>query len=244
MALSDAPWSLFLVFPFGLPRWVQYCPSSAGIREPRGQRGIPVVASWQVTFDGLPRFVNAQTPAWTGLQDPASQNAVCILSGMQTTGSALAGVTVDGCVTHFDSAVGVAVAATSSSGNDWSQFSLSDGGTHPGNAKAVWVEFSVQFNLTVLGRIETFQPTITMGGPDNAYTNLIRVASGTGPALSIYSDTTGVISPYRMIQRIPLGTAQTYAGQRLYQVRWTHNFTGSATWTITSRTAKVIGWEQ
>jgi hypothetical protein len=245
LASANGTWNLYLLFPFGLPRWVQYCPYTAGIREPRGLRGIPVVSRWLAQYDGLPLGNLAQTPVWTGLLDTPNQDAVCVLSGLQSSVPAVAGVVADGSVIHFVDGVGIANNATSDNGDAWSQFTMTDGVTHPGNAKAIWVEFSIQLDFSVAGRIDIVNPNVTMGGPNNAYTNVIRVASETTPAMTIYTDTSGILAPYRMIQRIPLAIDQTYAGPRGFKVRWTHAFnSGSATWAITARTAMVIGWEQ
>lgn len=245
MTSANALWSLYLVFPFGLPRWVQYCPFTAGIREPRGQRGIPVISRWTAGFDGRPTTNLAQTQAWTGLLDPPTQNAICALAGLQDGSGIPAGIIGDGQVIHFVDNPGLATVETSSSGNDYSQFTFSDNVIQPGNARAVWIEFSVTFNFTVAGRVDIFEPSLTMGGPNNAYTNTVVVASESGPiSMTLFTDTTGTPGPYRMIRRIPLPANAGYTGPRGFQVRWSHKFTaGSATWTLSARTIKPIGWE-
>lgn len=247
-------WNLYLLYPFGLPRWVQYCPASAGIREPRGQRGIPVVSRWVAQYDGRPNSNIAQTPAWTGLLDSASQNAILVLSGVQDSNGVPAGVVGDGTTLHIvdnpanpidtlaSTTGGWRVIASSSSGNDWSQFSFVDNTTHAPTARAIWVEFLIRLNITTLGRIDFTENSITVGGPNNAYTNVARACSEIGPYQTTYTDTTGLFT-FRLVQRVPLPIYESFPAARNFQIRWTHNIGGSATWTVQNREARVLGWD-
>lgn len=244
LASANGQWNLYLVFPFGLPRWVQYCPFSAGIREPRGLRGIPVISRWTAQYDGRPRTAIAQTPAWTGLLDTPSQNAIVALAGLQTNAGIPAGVVGDGHVIHFVNDPGTDILSTSNSGNDWTQFTFIDGSGHPGSARAVWVEFSVRFNFTVLGRIDITANTFLVSGPDAVFANIARAASAIGHYMVMYTDNAPSASVLRVVQRIPLPIEEpTYPGNRTIFVRWEHKFSGSAAWTLDNRFARVIGWE-
>jgi hypothetical protein len=76
-------WHLYLVFPFGLPRWCKYTDSASGSRLPGGLRGIPAISTVVPNFDGTPASsVSLQTPLSTGLLDSAGQPATCILVGL------------------------------------------------------------------------------------------------------------------------------------------------------------------
>lgn len=241
LSLVDAPWYLYAVFPFGLPRWVQYSPATAGIREPRGIRGIPVVSRWAARYDGRPRTNLALTPAWTGLLDSASQNAVVLCAGLQGSLGGPHGIVSDGVVTQFVNNPGAALTPTSISGNDWSQWTFTENVTHPGNAKAIYVEFRFLLNITTPGRID-YQNIVKVGNPYNAFNDVVRCASSTGLQIFSYTDTGGAF-PIKFVQRIPLAIDQTYVSPRAFLVRWEHAFNGSAAWTYTTRSAVVIGWE-
>jgi hypothetical protein len=238
---ANAPWYLYGVFPFGLPRWVQYCPSSAGVREPRGLRGIPVVARWTPRYDGRPLTAIAQTPAWTGLLDTASQDAVVLLAGIQGPAGGPYGVLGDGRVIHFVDDPGLTASATASSGNVSSQFTLTDNVNHAGNARAVYLKFMLTISVTVQGRID-FGSDVLVGGPNNALTNVSIIASPSGPSQSVYVDAVTSIT-IDFMQRVPLALDQTYGGARAFKVQWNHSLAGTATWSITTRQARVMGWE-
>lgn len=247
LSSANAPWYLYAVFPFGLPRWVQYCPASASIREPRGMRGIPVVARWTPRYDGRPLTNIAQTPSWTGLFDSPTQDAIVVCAGLQGSLGGPYGIVCDGRVTSFVNGAGVAVNSTSNDanspiGNDWTQWTFTDNVTHAGNARAIYVKFTLRFDITTLGRMNLLDNTIVVGNPYNTFNDTSVVASSYGPALSYYIDTTGTFY-VDLVQRIPLPIDQAYASARAFKVRWNHNISGSADWTITARTAKVTGWE-
>jgi len=241
LSSANEPWYLYLVFPFGLPRWAQYCPASAGIREPRGLRGIPVVARWLPRYDGRPMTAVAQTPAWTGLLDTPTQDAVVALAGLQGPVGGPYGVHADGRVCHFVDDPGSSNNATSINGTIWSQWTLLDNVTNAGNARAVYMEFTFDFNVTNSGII-TYSSGVYVGGPDGIYANAAKLASAGGPNRSFATDVTGTLS-IEFAMRVPLVIDQTYAGARSFKVQWDHGFGGSATYTITSRKARVIGWE-
>ena len=241
LAFANAPWCLYAVYPFGLPRWVQYSPASAGIREPRGMRGIPVVARWIARYDGRPRTNLAQTPLWTGLLDSPNQDAVLICAGVQGSAGTLNGIVSDGTTTIFTNDSKITHGSAAASGNDWTEFVFTDGVTHPGNARSILVRFEFLFNFTVVGRISGAND-IVVGNPYNSLNDSTVIASTQSSSLFWYTDTTGGF-PLEYVARIPLAIDQTYASSRAFKVRWNHGFTGSATWSITQRNVSVIGWE-
>lgn len=74
---SGVLWYLYLVCPFGLPRWAFYTPPGAGPRVPRSPRGIPVVSDVYCLNTGAP---NAPVPLPTAAFGAATAdaNAVCV----------------------------------------------------------------------------------------------------------------------------------------------------------------------
>lgn len=237
-----APWYLYAVFPFGLPRWVQYCPASAGVREPRGMRGIPVISRWTPRYDGRPLTAIAQTPAWTGLLDTVSQNAVVVVAGLQDAGGVPAGVLADGCVIQFVDNPTLQINSSASSGDTSSTFTLTDNVTQPGNARAVYVLLQVNVNVSA-GTPDNIEwaRTVLVGGPNNTVANESWIAD-TGEVQE-YTHATGngdyIIS---MTVRVPLGIDQNYSGARAFKLIWVHNIAGP-TFTVTSRTVLIKGWE-
>jgi len=242
LAGANATWHIYLVFPFGLPRWVQYSPASASIREPRGQRGIPVIARWAARYDGLPLTNIAQTPAWTGLQDPASQNAVVAIAGLQDPFAVPAGIISDGRVVQLSEDVTLEINSSASSGSTSSTWTLSDNTTHPGNARAVYVQLRVTLNVTAgtPGTIE-YSRSVLVGGPNNVATNFVNIANTGESTEYMYVDLIGtrVLS---LTVRVPLAIEQTYLAIRQFKLLWVHVISGT-TYTISTRTAVIKGWE-
>lgn len=77
------PWYIYLLQPFGLPRWAKYSPSASGSRIPRSPRGIPCVANQPPDgYTGEP--VNpVGLPTATGLGG-TSDEGVCVAAGLFT----------------------------------------------------------------------------------------------------------------------------------------------------------------
>lgn len=241
LSAANMPWYMYLVFPFGLPRWVQYCPASAGIREPRGLRGIPVISRWTPRYDGRPLTPIAQTPAWTGLLDTGSQDAVVAVAGLQGPVGGPYGIIVDGTVTNIQNTVGVEVNSTSSSGNLWSQWTLTDNVFHAGNARAVYVKIRVSLNVTVSGLV-TMDQLSYISGPGNAFVDISIFAGQSGNGRYVEASVAGGFE-IEFFLRVPLAIDQTYASARAFMLRWEHNFGGTATFTVTGRRVLVLGWE-
>ena len=148
---TGALWSVFLVFPFGLPRWVRYSDSSSGLRIPGAQRGIPVVSTTIAGNSGAPLAPGVQSPAATGLQDPAAFNAVLAFCGRgpQTPATVPIGMHCDGRLWTF---VNPDVNALAPATNDGTHivWSLPGGGSNPivpGTARAVFVRLHAEFQF-------------------------------------------------------------------------------------------------
>jgi hypothetical protein len=145
-------WYLYLVFPFGLPRWVRYSDSSSGLRQPGCQRGIPAVSANPCNFDGTPRAANVQSPAATNLQDPGSQNAIASYAGR---GPKAGGATPFGC--HADGRVQMLVnpdafaIAPISSSTSIIRWAFNDQNNFPGNARAVWLRLHARVPIPDAG---------------------------------------------------------------------------------------------
>lgn len=241
LSSADACWYMYLVFPFGLPRWAQYSLASAGIREPRGLRGIPVISRWTPRYDGKPLTPIAQTPAWTGLLDTPSSDAIVALAGLQGPAGGPFGVLADGSVIHFVDQPGQDFTASALSGDLWSQWTLTDNATHAGNARAIYVKFRLTLNVTGAGNI-TFGQDLSIGGPDNSYTNLAFFAYEGGPGRVLEVTVLGTYE-IEFFARVPLAISQTYLAPRAFKLQWDHVLGGTATWTITNRRITIRGWE-
>lgn len=245
-ASAALPWYLYAVFPFGLPRWVQYSPASAGIREPRGIRGIPVVSRWEPRYDGRPSINAALTPAWTGLLDPASQNAILLLAGLQADpGGGPTGILADGHVIHFVEGPTKQLTPIATDTVNSTTWQLNDSTSQPGNARAVYLKLQLIITVTAgTPKQVEFYRDVSVGGPDGTTTNTATIVNCGNERGYIYAvaNTTYALE---VSVRVPLAyTAQTFVGTRQFNVFWAHAISASGlTFTITSRLATIMGWE-
>lgn len=228
---ADSFWHAYAIFPFGLPRWQQYSAvGSAAPRRPCGQRGILAVTDVGPTFAGTPSAV-VSTPTATGLLDTPSQSAVCLLSGNTNSGAGVTAVMGDGRVV-IPSYV-LILSPSSTSGLVSATWTLTDNVTHPGNARAVWVEFFATFDTGGSGTFGILgQVTVTSG--DNLGTYFVPVGSRT--TLS-----GNVVEPWSFSARLPLSHDNFSSSARTFTVIWAYLFgTGAA---VTAQVIRLLGWE-
>ena len=65
-AIKSKTYYVWLMCPFGLPRWAAYTPSSSGVRKPQSPRGIPVLSCTGPDANGYP-MSPVQLPIGLGL---------------------------------------------------------------------------------------------------------------------------------------------------------------------------------
>lgn len=248
--VTGTPWYCYLVFPFGLPRWVRYTDFGAGARLPGCQRGIPAVSVNPCNFDGTPRAANVQTPTATGLSDPGSQNAVVAFAGRgpKAGGAVPFGCHADGRVhmlVNPDAFLQLPVTKTTA----LSRWAFNDQNSFPGNARAVFMRLHGEFQFPApaagaegTGLIQTLITISDMAGNDTSqaaigvegfgYTAVDSDPGGIGA-------TPGVNFTAEFTIRVPLQPTFLLNTNRVVHVTWTHNVG------ITSGTtnATILGWE-
>lgn len=89
--VANRPYYLYLLTPFGLPRWARY--TAAGARVPRSPRGIPVFSNRAPTADGAPNPGNPVfLPTSTGMGTQNTDSGVCVAAGYVGSGPSIGGV--------------------------------------------------------------------------------------------------------------------------------------------------------
>ncbi len=247
---TGALWYLYLVYPFGLPRWVRYA-SAPSSRVPRGMRGIPAVSLAPCNFGGNPRTSSVATPAVFGLQDSASVNAICVASGRaRASGSTVPlGVMADGRIQYIANLDSNPVNPTSNT-TTAASWTFTDDTHMPGNARALWVRLfgNFQFPFPAAGAegigYDFGLVTVSNSAGNTSY--LVPVGVDGGSHTFVDSDpggggtTPGVLFKRSMTVRIPLTpTFLNSPGARQYIVTWSH----LTSITATSCFAAVRGWE-
>lgn len=244
------PWYCYLVFPFGLPRWVRYSDASSGSRAPKAQRGIASVSKSLANFDGTPRTASVQTPAATGLQDPASKNAIVAFAGRSPKAG---GATPFG--THCDGKQAMLVnpdaylRLTTSNTTALARWAFNDSVDFPGPARALYIRISGDFQFPApaaaaegAGTILSVVTVSDMSGNDTS-----QAAVGPGCEGNTYVDsdpggagaTPGILFHREFVVRVPLQPTFLLNTDRVVHVTWTH----SSGITATSPRAEILGWE-
>lgn len=91
-AVASLPWYLYLVQPFGLPRWARYSPATSLQRTPQAPRGVPAFTQQAPDYSGRPTTA-IPLPTATGLGN-TSDNALAVLAGVFGAGATFCGIVV------------------------------------------------------------------------------------------------------------------------------------------------------
>lgn len=233
-AVASTPWYLYLVQPFGLPRWVKLSPTaSGGTRRPMGPRGIPVFT--QKAPEGLSgRAGSALTlPTATGLGG-SSSNALAVLTGAYATGPTWCGAVVADCWTEISEG-GIATAPTSGGGTNVVVYRLVGNTNIPSHARAVRVRFLTSY-ADAAGYITSFARRVQVY--DAASGNLLyakrRTTTEALPVSGAFVDTFEV--DLEIPPNYPSGSPQTI------DVQLSITATDGGGQAFSSQSMVVVGW--
>lgn len=248
---TGALWHCYLVFPFGLPRWVRYSDAAAGARRPSAQRGIPTISSQVAAFDGSPYSGTVQTPAGYGLQDPAGFNAVLAFCGRgpQTPSTNPIGMHCDGKMWAFVNPD----TRTYGPGTNTTailRWTL-DSSIVPGTARAIYVRLHGEFQFPTpavggegVGQIDGLVTISDLAG-NNASQAPVGVEGETLTEVDSNQGTPnpGVLFFRTFVVRVPLQPytwpIPSQGALRTFLLTWTHN----CGIVPSSPTLTVVGWE-
>jgi len=156
-AISAGVGYVYLLEPFGLPRWAIYT-LQGGLLAPGNPRGIPSLSMTPASFLGAPNAPLALPPG-TGLGG-ATQKAVCIAVGLTTSG-AVAAVVTDGVkqTTNVPGAGGLFTKTLTTSGS-FSSGTYAPVTDYPANAKALHLLLTVISGPVPSGFIDFLQLSV------------------------------------------------------------------------------------
>lgn len=147
--VNNRPWFLYLVTPFGLPRWAKYTPASAGVRKPLSPSGIPVLSMSgpRDSSGSVNGAAPIALPAATGLGGSSQVGQVILSGAYGSTGFWTAAhvegrktvMRNDGTTQFGTTVVGVLAGATTT-------FALPDNTTHPAHATSLRCRFAMSFS--------------------------------------------------------------------------------------------------
>ncbi len=242
--LANVPWYLYLLTPFGLPRWARY--NAAGTRVPRSPRGIPVVAIPTPNTDGVPS-VPIALPTATGLGGSTS-SGVAVAAGYGDSVAAQRGF-------FGDNSTGFILESNGSFSGDPMEFSAPSAAlgndvfmdytliaaTHfPANARALFLDlrWTIASNDTTIQGVNFVQIFAPNGGA------LLTVI----PLSPITAVTAGA-GAFNLVLRdsiwIPLPTLYPSAAGYTIKIRYTFRNIAATTgaWVASNQFLRILGWK-
>lgn len=233
---------VYLVTPFGLPRWARYTDGPAG-RVPRAPKGIIVVT------DAVPRHLTGKPstainlPTSTGLGG-STTSGICIGAVRTTAGSIPHGGLADGRIFWLDDINYDIEIAETVAGNG--RFLLTEGTSHPAGAKALYVSFEFNFTLAATAAGTFNGSTVTARNP--ALNTNIQAVLGLPQQYFVNSDA----SPHAWIWVTPMVRVPIYpeypsaAASAAKEIRLdtsTSTIYGASAITGITVTMRVNGWD-
>ena len=259
-------WNVFLMFPFGLPRWVEYTPATESQRVPGKQRGIAVLTHKQSAFNGTPLSL-VSLPASTGLLGSGSYNGILAFAGRdKSSGSPdlAIGMNCDGKAWFYvnpDPLSAGSVTTPSMTGTVL--FTITAGVDFCGAANAVYVRVSITVGipLNVPGLVTNpnIMGKFSVTGPDGLTSQINPVGIEGATQTAIITGATGGPTGYanytaQYVVRVPTvsvlldsGTPPTPQPQetaaRTFVVTWTYDNPGDGSMNVSTYSQTVLGWE-
>lgn len=232
-AVASTPWYVYLAFPFGLPRWAKYSPSSVGYRVPVVPRGIPIFTQSKVPAGLSGKAGSAiSLPTDTGLGSSTTE-AIVAMAGVFGAGPAWCNsVMSDGWTVHNVPAI--LLAAVSGNNSSAPVFNLVGNTSYPAHASALRLKFTSTLTIastTVLSVVRTVIVTDNTGS--TTVFTWRRSSTEVGPVAGSFLDEFELDVP--LVPNLPGGAAQTLKVGLTYSV-------GGGAPTYSSQGVYVMGW--
>lgn len=234
-AVAGQPWYVYLLTPFGLPRWAEYTPSSSGVRSPRSPRGIPVFTQKAPAgISGKPGSA-VSIPTALGLGGNTTDGVMAIAGCYDISGNWRDCVVV-GEWTHHNG--GISLSPVAGAGTSVVTYNLVGNTTIPANALAVRLRFATTLS-GVAATDYTIDRIVDVYDAAGAAGNVIMSPRKSG---GITIPTGGAIADRFEVDvyldaNLPAGTAKTHS------VQLTLVIAGGAAPTFTLQTCFIIGWK-
>jgi hypothetical protein len=233
-AVASHPWYLYILTPFGLPRWAMYVGPAFAPRQPRSPIGIPVVSTHDSFTDGSPQTPIA-LPASTGLLGSTSKGVV-VGAGYFDGAATMRGFYGDGVGGSYlttQGTTGILVAPTSADATKASYSFVA--GTHfPSAAKMILVQFLISLTATAGGLVDVEgQLQTNVGGTGtNFYANTRAVMGRFNAGDAITAFQTLWVPVHQFFPRHSFG-GNTYNFDMFY---------GMINGTFVTASAQILGW--
>ncbi|SRR5579859_130939 len=233
---------VYLLLPFGLPRWARYTNAADGQRVPRSPRGIIAVSAVVPShLYGSPGSVVA-LPTSTGLGG-STATGVCIEAAFSTAGSMPASADLDSVWTHDTDSGAIATTTFTAAGGGTSAqatWNLSENVSYPANARAIHVMLSVTFPLRHAQYMD-----LAGGHVDVQDTAGNKLSSHLTPTYS-QGNPTGIdlaATTVSQRMRIPVPNQYPLTPGGAWTLFWETGYVNIGTDPAASASLKIVGWE-
>ncbi len=236
---------VYLMTPFGLPRWARYTDATSGSRLPRAPRGLLVSSNIAPTHMTGQPSAGVGLPASTGLGGTHT-TGICIAAPVITAVGPLKASGIGEGLVHWlgsnGGAAGAVIKTPSSSTSAHFDFTMTPGTDFPANAKAVYVAFQ---NLPTMAAgaswtladsaIQTLLPGGTNPVHSQPHDGVVPVTNTLGGSTTIGLSTS--------VARVPVPNVFPGAGAA-WTLRWFINsFVNLVGATTPNPQAIICGWE-
>lgn len=232
---------LYLMTPFGLPRWARYA-TTGSPRLPRSPRGIPIVSTTgPYSGAGFPKAPIVFPPAF-GFAGASSQDGVCWGAAVQGGPSMVNQSTSDGWTTLANSSSPV-----SGVGAPTGHLDLTENIDFPSGATAVRFQFSAVLNIPAGAYNEI--DTISVGcslqildGPTTLGFTTVYLPAKNLPVTTTFGAVQHVTLVWEVEAELP--TAFPTIGASPYAFRFAYAFGGfNGAFSISTVAAAMTGWK-
>lgn len=232
-------YAVYLAFPHGLPRWVWYSTSTAGVRKPNGPRGYPIIANaFPTSLQGKIASLGMPTGlGFTGASNVSSGNLICVAAGFcdPSTGNVRSMVSDGRMQLVYPGSASVQAANVLTGQVNW----VLTAGTHfPANARRVRLQFALtgQFTGQAAFIVSTWDAILSTNSPFSQITAEMSVTSNAN------------VPAYGFTVDVPIQTTwpnSLVTNQFRISVDWSGFAIGNvpAIGTVAQNTVAVIGWD-
>lgn len=229
--VANTPWALYMVRPFGLPRWARYSPATTGARQPQPLNGIPVFTQrLPGTHRGKPSTAIA-LPTGLGLGGTSTDAVVAVTGGFGAGPTFLSGV-VGGGWTRLTGPPAV-ISPAAGAGTGSVRYDLSDNTHWPNGAVAVRLRFRTQLSAVAGTSLDCTRSVQQLDGAGNILTEDLTRFTLMSPTGGVLLEFFEIEVPLHCFAGMPTGTNITRQFQVVHTV---------AVFTFALQSCQVMGW--
>lgn len=199
---------VYLLTPFGLPRWARYTDSGSGVRQPRSPRGIPVVSRTAPLPSGKPSAA-ITLPTSCGFVGGQTDDGACIAPFVMKVGGGSYNHSYNGRVVHVETMAGANSIGSTVPTGTVNVFTIVFGTHVPANAKRIYCSMQFTRNAAANNYAEDDTTWTIYKGSYGASAPNVKVA---GERWSTTNPTAGTLGFTRRQAPVWLPVPQFYPG--------------------------------